>query len=148
MFLSFLVLSLLRPHCRGRKLLLHLITLWDTHTHTHTHTHTPRDFSGRGFGSTQRPLPDKTSHSQGTDIHAVSGIRTRNPSKLAAADQRLRPRGHWDRQGNILLVNMSDNGIRMCGLKDVSSSDTGHIGRYDHWLYCCAVSACVRFSQI
>ena len=25
------------------------------------------------------------------------GIRTRNPSKRAAADPRLRPRGHWDR---------------------------------------------------
>jgi hypothetical protein len=30
-------------------------------------------------------------------IHAPGGIRTRNPSKRAAADPRLRPRGHWDR---------------------------------------------------
>ena len=28
------------------------------------------------------------------------GIRTRNPNKQAAADPRLRPRGHWDRCGN------------------------------------------------
>ena len=31
-----------------------------------------------------------------TNIHALGGIRTHNPSKRAAADLRLRPRGHWD----------------------------------------------------
>ena len=36
-----------------------------------------------------------TGHSQETDIHASGGIRTRNPSKQAAADPRLRLRGHW-----------------------------------------------------
>jgi hypothetical protein len=50
------------------------------------------------IGPTQRPLPDNTQHSQQTDIHAPGGIRTRNPSKPAAADQRIRPRGHCDRQ--------------------------------------------------
>jgi hypothetical protein len=30
-----------------------------------------------------------------THIHAPGGIRTVNPSKRAAADPRLRPRGHW-----------------------------------------------------
>ena len=39
-------------------------------------------------------LPDNT---QQTDIHATSGIRTRNPSKRKAADPHLRPLGHWDR---------------------------------------------------
>ena len=34
--------------------------------------------------------------SQETFIHAPGGIRTRNPSKRAAADPRLRPGGHWD----------------------------------------------------
>ena len=34
--------------------------------------------------------PDKTQHSQETDIHAPSGIRTHHPSKRAAADPRLR----------------------------------------------------------
>ena len=29
---------------------------------------------------------------------SIGGIRNRNPSKLAAADLRLRPRGHLDRQ--------------------------------------------------
>jgi hypothetical protein len=45
---------------------------------------------------TQRPLPDNTQHSQETDIHAPGGIRIHNPSKLAAADPRLGPRGHWE----------------------------------------------------
>jgi len=34
---------------------------------------------------------------QQTDIHACEEIRTQNPSKPAAADLRLRSRGHWDR---------------------------------------------------
>ena len=46
----------------------------------------------------QKPLPDNTQHSQETDIHIPGGIRTRNPSKrAAAADTRLKTRGHWDR---------------------------------------------------
>jgi hypothetical protein len=39
------------------------------------------------------------------DIHAPVGIRTHNPSKRAAADPRLRPRGHLDRQRLWLLFN-------------------------------------------
>jgi hypothetical protein len=46
---------------------------------------------------TQRSLPDNTQHSQERNIHGPTGNRTRNPSKLAAADPRLRQRGHWDR---------------------------------------------------
>jgi len=34
------------------------------------------------------------------DIHVSGGIRTRNSNKQAAADSRLRQRGHWDRQNN------------------------------------------------
>ena len=41
--------------------------------------------------------PDNIQHSQGTNIHVPGGIRTHNPSKRAAADPRLKPRGHWDR---------------------------------------------------
>jgi len=37
-----------------------------------------------------------TQHSQG--IHARGGIRTRDPSQRMAADQRQRPRGHWDQR--------------------------------------------------
>jgi hypothetical protein len=38
-----------------------------------------------------------TQHAYETDIHARGGIRTRIPGKGAAADLRLRPRGHWAR---------------------------------------------------
>ena len=36
-----------------------------------------------------------------TDIHATGGIRTRSPSRRAAADRRLRPRDHWDRRRDV-----------------------------------------------
>ena len=51
----------------------------------------------KGSSSQRTPL-DNTQHSQETDIHAICGFRTRNPSKRAAADLRLRPRGHWGRE--------------------------------------------------
>ena len=74
--------------------------------HNHTQTHNTRqDSSGRVISLSQRPLPDNTQHSQQTDIHAPGGIRTHNPSQRAAADLRLRPRGHWDRQ--ICRLDMS-----------------------------------------
>jgi len=37
----------------------------------------------------KRPLPDKTHHSQNTDIHARGGIRTRNNNKREDTDPRL-----------------------------------------------------------
>jgi hypothetical protein len=40
---------------------------------------------------------------QETDIHVPCGIRTRNPSKRAIPDPRLRTRYRWDRQGNYFL---------------------------------------------
>ena len=58
---------------------------------------------------TQTPLPDKTQHSQDTDIHAPGGIRTRNPSKRAAADPRLRQRGHWDQLVSVIGWHNFDN---------------------------------------
>jgi hypothetical protein len=67
------------------------------HDHTQTH-HTRQDCSGDVISPTQGPLPDNKQHSQETDIHAAGGIRTHNPSQRAAADPRLRPLGHWDRQ--------------------------------------------------
>jgi hypothetical protein len=50
------------------------------------------------IGPSQRPLPDRTQHSQKADIRAAGGIQTRIPSKRAAADPPLRPHGYWDRQ--------------------------------------------------
>ena len=49
------------------------------------------------ISSSQRLLPDNTQHTQQTNIHAPGWIRTHDPSRRAAADLGLRPRGHWDR---------------------------------------------------
>jgi hypothetical protein len=87
------------PHCRG-----FTITLNDT-----LHSVGPLWTS---YSLTQRPLPDSTHHSQETDIHAPGGIRTRNPSKRAAAESRLRPHEHWDSRwflANIILLNLRGN---------------------------------------
>jgi hypothetical protein len=44
---------------------------------------------------------------QETNIHALSGIQTRDPSNQAAADLRLRPRKHatWHSKGMKLLLS-------------------------------------------
>jgi len=57
------------------------------------------------IGPSQRPLPDITQHSQDTDIYARGGIRTRNPSKRAVADKRIRLRGHWDERLWFIQLN-------------------------------------------
>ena len=51
-------------------------------------------------------LPDNTQLSQETHIHAAGGIRTHNPSKIAAADPRLRPRGQCDRLFHSTFLNL------------------------------------------
>ena len=61
------------------------------------------------ISSSQRPLPDNTQHSQQTNIQALGGIRTHNPSKRAAADPRLRPRGYWDRLFTLRRINNKKN---------------------------------------
>ena len=58
------------------------------HDPTQTHN-TWLDYSGRVISPTQRLLPDNTKESQKTGVYASGGIRTRNPSKRAAADPRL-----------------------------------------------------------
>ena len=56
----------------------------------------------------QRPLPDKTQHSQQTNIQALGGIRTHDRRRRAAKDLRLRPRGHWDLlQNSTILLFLS-----------------------------------------
>jgi len=73
---------------------MHLITRSETHTPT--------------FGRT--PLDEWTARHRDlywrytirtANIHAPGGIRTRNPSKRASADSRLRPHGHRNRQEYI-----------------------------------------------
>ena len=94
---SFLVLPL-TPTCYGL-----CVALDDTQWHTHTHTHTRARARARSDPS-QKRTPVNTQHSQGTDIHSHGGIRTRIPSKRAAEDPRLAPRGHLHRQSVLCLV--------------------------------------------
>jgi hypothetical protein len=41
------------------------------------------------------------------------GIRTRNPSKRATADPRLRPHGQWDRQ-NLRICKLNAKSVHLC----------------------------------
>ena len=66
-----------------------------SHTITRAHTHSPQDSTERVMSSSLMPLP--TQQTQETNVHALSGIRTRDPSDQVAAD--LRPHGH--REGRI-----------------------------------------------
>jgi hypothetical protein len=66
-------------------------------------THTIRHTVGLLWTSDQ-PVTETSTYTgqhniwtQETNIHVPSGIRTRDPSNQAAAELRLRPRGHWDR---------------------------------------------------
>jgi hypothetical protein len=47
--------------------------------------------------SSQRPIPENTQHSQETDVHDPSGIRTQVPSKWEAVGPSVSQRGHRDR---------------------------------------------------
>ena len=60
------------------------------------------------ISSSQRPLPDNTQHSQQRNIHAPGGIRTHDLSRRAAADLRLRPHGHSDRQINCICCKIDE----------------------------------------
>jgi len=93
------------------RLLAHLVCLFlarqphvgqGIHIHevprSHTTTrHRRYDSSWREISPSQRPLPDHTQHSQQTNVHAPGGFWAHNLNRRAAADPRLRPRGHWDR---------------------------------------------------
>jgi hypothetical protein len=60
----------------------------------------------------RRDISDKTQHSQ-TDIHAPSGIWTRNPSKRSAVDPRLWPLGRWDRHYVFYLLMFKTGSCRV-----------------------------------
>jgi hypothetical protein len=84
---SFLAWSLLPTLCRFRG---YCYTL----SHTIRHKH-----SVELLWTRDRPVAEACTWQQATftrDIYAPDGIRTRNPSKRAAADPRFRPRGHRD----------------------------------------------------
>ena len=76
-----------------------------THTHTHTHTQSVGLLWTRDRAVAEVSLPDNTQHSEETDIDASGGIRTRNPSKRAAADLRFRLRGDRDMRQNPHATN-------------------------------------------
>jgi hypothetical protein len=85
------------------------------------------------IGSMQRPLPDNKQHSQETDIRAAGGIGTSNPSKRAAADPRLRPRGHRDLTGFTVNVNLfpTFGVLRTVNIKDLwDVKQCTFVGRY------------------
>ena len=58
-----------------------------------------RSHTGILWTSDQLVAETNIQHSQQTNIHAPGGIRTHNLSRRAAAELRLRPRGHWHWQG-------------------------------------------------
>jgi hypothetical protein len=59
-------------------------------------------------------------------IHATSGNLTHNLKRRAAADLRLRPRGHWDRHfGNVLLQNRKTLEFPVYAITLLTYSDQG-----------------------
>jgi len=69
------------------------------HFFTITHRHTTLGSNPLDEWSIRhRDLYLKTHNTHKRHIHATGGIRTRNSHNLAAADPRIRTRGHWDRQ--------------------------------------------------
>jgi hypothetical protein len=63
--------------------------------HTQAHTTVGRTPLDKGSAH-RRDLYLTTQTLYKTNIHAPGGIRIHDPSKRAAADPRLRPRGNWD----------------------------------------------------
>jgi len=57
-----------------------------------------QDSSERVISPPQKPLPTQHTKKHETSIHALSGIRTRDPSNREAADLRLRPHCHFYRR--------------------------------------------------
>ena len=84
--------------CMCRILLLHLITLNDTHSEGLLWT---RDRPVAEISTWQHITPTRARHP------FSGGIRTRNSSKRAAAELRLWPRGHWGRPVFLNWDNVS-----------------------------------------
>ena len=64
---------------------------------------TRQESSGRVIRPSQRPISDNTQHSQETNVHAVDGIRNRNPSTRAAADPHFTMCDHCNRHLRCLI---------------------------------------------
>jgi hypothetical protein len=75
-----------------------------THCHDFTFTlrHTPHSV-GPLWISDQPVADTSTSQNIGTDSYSPGGIRTSNPSEMAAVDPTLRPRVNWDWQSQVTV---------------------------------------------
>jgi hypothetical protein len=70
----------------------------------HTQAHTTVSGTPPDEGSARRRDPYLTTQTlYKTSIHVPGGIQTHDPSKRAAADLRLGPRGHWDLRRVIFM---------------------------------------------
>ena len=58
-----------------------------------------------------------TQHSEQTDIRAHVGIRDHDLSRRAAAELRLRPRGHWDRPYQFKRENLKKKSYHLKNLR-------------------------------
>jgi hypothetical protein len=88
-------------------LFLYLITLNDEHTHSVVLLCT----KDRPVAATSTCTKQ---HLQEIDIHAPSGIRTRNTSKRTAAVPHFRRRGHRDRLRLFYYVIIHKDGVFVC----------------------------------
>jgi hypothetical protein len=75
-----------------------------THARTHARTQAVGLLKERSAGRSRRYL-HSTEQTQATNIHALSGIRTLNPSNRAGSDLHLRQFGHRDRPVFIKVRN-------------------------------------------
>jgi hypothetical protein len=83
-------------------------SLYRLHDHIQSY-HSRQDSSGWGISLSQNlrqadPQPDNPQWSQEANIDAQAGFDPRITSKRAAADKRLRPRGHWDRSHSSIQL--------------------------------------------
>jgi hypothetical protein len=99
------------------------------HTQTHTHFWTSDQSVAEAATDTTH-----NKHKRRTSI-APRGIRTRNPSKRAATDVLLRPRGHWDRRPNLgyrwlalTRLYTCDNSSRSWSWQLILTSSSGIMG--------------------
>ena len=84
----------------------------NTHTHTSTHLRTP---SAPVISPSHRPLPTRhTQQTQETYIHSFRAIRTRDPSKWATAEPRLRPHSRRVLLQTLFLVPSNHISVPSC----------------------------------
>jgi len=70
---------------------------------SHSDTQNSVGLPGRVISLSHLSLPDKTQHSQETEICVPGGIPTHNSDKRAAADPGRRLGGHWYRRVKVLV---------------------------------------------